>query len=297
MFDFRLKVFNTVAKRLNFTKAAEELFISQPAVTKHIHEIEGHYKIQLFERRGSKITLSEAGKILLTYTERIFDIYRDMEFEINSFTQHHDGILRVGASTTVAQYILPPILAAFHNKYKDIKISLTTGNTERIESDLDNGTIDLGIIEGKSKNTAFKYTHFIDDEIVLVASTSHPKAQKKSLTLEELTEIPLLLREPGSGTLEYIAYELKKAGMRLSDLSVEMQMNSPESIKAYLPNSKCMAFLSVHAILKELRYKDFSIIDVKELDIKRIFQIIHPHGGISGLAELFMKYAITYNFR
>lgn len=109
MFDFRLKVFYTVARRLNFTKAAEELYITQPAVSKHIQEIESYYKVRLFERNGSKIKLTRAGGVLLHYCNQLFALYGTLEFELNSLTETHKGHLRIGASTTIAQYLLPPI--------------------------------------------------------------------------------------------------------------------------------------------------------------------------------------------
>ncbi|HEY0298753.1 MAG TPA: LysR substrate-binding domain-containing protein, partial [Arachidicoccus sp.] len=252
MFDFRLKVFHCVAKRQNFTKAAEELFITQPAVTKHIHEIEQYYKTKLFDRNGTKIKLTPAGELMLQYADKIFDTYRELEYELSSLQHKHKGVLRVGASTTVAQYILPPVLAAFHNKFRDIKVSLTTANTQQIEQALEQKEIDLGIIEGKSKNRNFKYTEFIKDEIVLIGAINHPKARSSFIRINELLNLPLLLREPGSGTLEVIAYELKKVGIKISQLKVAMQMDSSESIKGYLLNSDCVAFLSIHSVVKEL---------------------------------------------
>ncbi len=126
MFDFRLKVFYTVARRLNFTKAAEELFITQPAVTKHIHEIETYYKTQLFHRNGTKIKLTPAGTALLEHAEQLFNIYRNIEFELAAINENVKGSIRIGASTTVAQYVLPKYLASFKQKFPDIKIELTT---------------------------------------------------------------------------------------------------------------------------------------------------------------------------
>jgi len=297
MFDFRLQVFHTVAKRLNFTKAAGELYITQPAVTKHIHEIENHFKVKLFERNGTKIKLTPAGEILLQHTDQLFTIYRNLEFEMNNLAQRHSGKLRIGASTTVAQYVLPPVLAAFHKKFKDIKITLTINNTEQIEQALQNKNIDLGIIEGQSKNTLFKYTEFIKDELVLVASTNHPLAKKQTIKPEELLKIPLLLREPGSGTLEVIAHALKPLGIKIAQLQNEMQLGSTESIKLYLLNSDCMAFLSIHSILKELQNKECCIIDVKGLTIERHFYFIQQHGQAEALPDLFMKFARHHNFR
>ncbi len=297
MFDFRLQVFNTVAKRLNFTKAAEELFITQPAVTKHIQEIENHFKVKLFERNGTKIKLTPAGETLLQYTDQLFTVYRNLEFELNTFTRQHTGKLRIGASTTVAQYVLPPVLAAFHKKFNNIKVTLTIDNTEQIEQALQNKNIDLGVIEGQSKNNLFKYTGFVKDELVLVANINHPLAKKDMIKPDELLKIPLLLREPGSGTLQVLSHALKPLGIKISQLQNEMQLGSTESMKGYLLNSNAMAFLSVHSILKELQNKECCIIDVKGLNIERHFYFIQQHGQAEALPDLFMKFARHYNFK
>ncbi len=297
MFDFRLKVFHTVASRLNFTKAAEELYITQPAVTKHIREIENHFKVKLFERNGTKIKLTPAGKTLLEFTGQLFTMYGNLEFEMNSFTQLHKGKLRIGASTTIAQYVLPQVLAGFHKKFPEIKVTLGINNTEHIEEELHHKIIDLGIIEGHSKNSLFKYTEFIKDELVLVAGINHPLAKKGTIKPEELLKIPLLLREPGSGTLDVLANALKPLKIKISQLKTEMQLGSTESMKLYLLNSDAMAFLSIHAVLKELQNKECTIIDVKGLGIERYFYFIQQHGQAEGLQNLFMKFARHYNFR
>jgi len=297
MFDFRLKVFHTVAKRLNFTKAADELCITQPAVSKHIQEIENHFQLKLFDRNGTKIKLTEAGEILLQYTNQIFILYGNLEFELNTLNERHNGKLRIGASTTIAQYVLPPLLADFHKKFADITVTLLINNTEQIEQALQNKDIDFGIIEGQSKNTSFKYTVFIKDEIVLVANMNHPSAKKEMIQIEELIKTPLLIREPGSGTLEVIAHALKPFNIKISQLNTEMQLGSTESIKSYLLHSNCMAFLSIHSILKELKNKEMTIIDVNGLTIERNFHFIQSHGEAEALPELFMKFARHYNFK
>jgi DNA-binding transcriptional LysR family regulator len=297
MFDFRLQVFHAVAKRLNFTRAAEELFITQPAVTKHIHEIESYFKVKLFERNGTKIKLTPAGHTLLQYTDELFTVYRNLEFEMNTLTHTHTGKLTLGASTTVAQYVLPPVLAAFHKKFQDIKVTLTINNTEQIEQALLDKEIDLGIIEGHSKKSAIKYTEFVKDEIVLVSTINNPLTKKQTIQAEELKKIPLLLREPGSGTLEVIAHALKPLGIKIAQMQNEMQLGSTESMKLYLLHSNCMAFLSIHSILNELKNKDFYIIDVEGLQIERYFYFIQQHGQAEALPELFMKFARHHNFR
>jgi LysR family transcriptional regulator, transcriptional activator of the cysJI operon len=291
IFDFRLQVFHTVARRLNFTKAAKELFISQPAVTKHIHELEQHFKVKLFERNGTHIRLAPAGKRLLEHTEALFALYRNLEADMNSLTAGHKGRLVLGGSMTAAPYIIPPILAEFHSRYPEVQVSLTSGNTQQIEQALEREEIDLGIVEGHSRNPAIRYTEFLKDEIVLVANPTHPLARKQSIRPEELTRIPLLLREPGSGSLEVLAHSLKGVGLKLSQLQKEMQLDSTEMIKSYLLHAPCMAFLSVHAITKELQNKECVIIDVKGLSIGRNFYFARLQGEARGLAEVFMRFA------
>lgn len=297
MFDFRLKVFDTVAKRLNFTRAARELHITQPAVTKHVQEVEHQLGTQLFDRNGTKISLTASGNVLLKYTEQLFGIYRDMEFEIAQLSQQYKGLLRIGASTTIAQYVLPPVLAEFHGKFKGIKIELTIHNTEMIEQLLEQKKIDIGLIEGSSKSSLFHYTPFLKDEIVLVAKAAHPLAQKNMLKAEDLKNIPLLLREPGSGTLETLSFALKSVGIKINELQVEMQLGNTESIKLYLLHSDAMALLSIHSVLQELRNNTLTIIDVKKLSIERDFQFIQLLGAHNSLTALFLNFAQRYNFK
>ena len=295
MFEFRLKVFYTVAKRLNFTKAAAELFITQPAVTKHINELEAYFKTTLFERSGNKkIVLTAAGQVLLDHAEKIFELYRELEFDMNLLTETHSGTLRIGASTTISQYIVPAILAGFHKKFKDVKIQLATGNTENIEQQLLNKDLDMGIVEGISRNPQLKYEEYLQDELVLVAAQNNTSIKKDTISPQELKNFPLVLREPGSGTLDVIAHALKAHEVKPADLQVEMQLGSTESIKSYLLHSNCLAFLSVHSILKELKTGECRIIDLEDLNIERPFYFIQPHGQPAQLAELFMRFAKTH---
>lgn len=127
MDDFRLRVFITAAKTLNFTKCAEQLYISQPAVSKHIGELESRYKVQLFERSGSRLALTEAGRVMLEHAERIADGYRRLQYEMDLFTDRLGGELKVGASTTIAQYVLPQVLARFTARFPEVKVSLASG--------------------------------------------------------------------------------------------------------------------------------------------------------------------------
>jgi DNA-binding transcriptional LysR family regulator len=292
--DFRLKVFFTVANRLSFTKAAKELFITQPAVSKHIQELEEQYKIKFFERNGSKISLTNAGEQLLKHTKNIFEVYREIDFDMSALINQQRGLLRLGASTTISQYIIPPLLARFHQKLQEIKVNLLNGNTEQIENALLNKEIEIGIVEGQSKNQSIKYIEFLKDELVLVCNNKNPLINKEQLSQEDLKSMRFVMREQGSGTLEVIEYALKPFEINLSQLTIEMQLGSTESIKSYLMNSDCVAFISIHAIEKELKNNELVILDIDNLVIERFFYIITLQGKVNALSELFIKNMASY---
>ena len=291
MLDFRLTVFYTVAKRLSFTKAAAELFVTQPAVTKHVQELENQFGTALFDRRGNQVSLTTAGSLLLRHAETIMATYRQLEFDMNALKGEPGGTLRLGASSTVAQYVIPPVLARYHEQSADVSISLLSGNTEQIEQALLNNDIDLGLVEGRTHHSDIRYTSFVKDELVLICRPDHPLAGRDEITLDELRTVPIVLRERGSGSLEVVEHALRKAGLRLTDLTVEMQLGSTESIKSYLSSSRCMAFISVFAVQNELRVGTLNVLDVRGLSIQRDFYSIQLQGVSEGLADTFMRFA------
>lgn len=295
MLDFRLHVFYTVAKRLNFTKASEELYISQPAVTKHIQELEKSLNSKLFDRNGPKINLTPSGLIVLWYAEQCFNLYRSMETEINLLQNKHQGELKIGASTSIAQYILPEILAHFNKRFPDIKTKLYINNTENTEKLLAEQKIDFGMIEGHSKNQLFSYDFYAKDEIVLVEKNYDKK--NKTINLQDLSKLKFVNREAGSGTLEHIYHQLKLAGVHPQDLFIEIELENTESIKSYVQHSDCVAFLSIHSILQELKNQSLRIIDVKNLEITRDFLFIKAKGDQNSLSHLFIDFTKSYNLK
>lgn len=276
MDDFRLRVFITAAKTLNFTKCAEQLYISQPAVSKHIGELESRYKVQLFERSGSRLALTEAGRVMLEHAERIADGYRRLQYEMDLFTDRLGGELKVGASTTIAQYVLPQVLARFTARFPEVKVSLVSGNSEQVEAALARHDTDLGLVESSARHPGFHYEPFIPDELVLIASTKGRYGRCDQVTLAELQTVPLVLRESGSGTLEVISKYLAAADVRLASLRVVMQLGSTESIKSFVRNSDAMAIVSVASIVDELRSGELRIIDIEGCTIRREFSFCCP---------------------
>lgn len=290
MSDFRLKVFCSVAKNLSFTKASQELFVSQPAITKHIRELESLYQVRLFDRLGSKISLTEAGGVLLEHCERILADYRKLEYDMHLLHQEYAGQLRLGASTTIAQYVLPPVLARFTEKYPKMDLTLMDSNSRNIERALQEHNIDLGMVEGVFRLPDLKYEPFLYDELVPVVCTSSPLAAYDELSVEQLAGIPMVLRERGSGTLDAIETALSEHGLKLSDMNVRLYLGGTESIKSFLKCSNTMGIVSLQAIEKELKEGIFKIVDVEGLQIKRHFCFVRVQGQEESASTHFIQF-------
>lgn len=292
--DFRLKVFYSVASNLSFTKASKELYISQPAISKHIHELEVQYKTPLFDRAGSRIALTRAGELLLSHTNALLAAYRQLDFEMNLLTDNICGELRLGASTTIAQYVLPPILSSFITKFPDIRASLLNGNSHDIENALREGKITLGLVEGNARQNSLHYTPFMKDELVVVTHTGSKLAHYDELTLEQLCSLPLILRENGSGTLAVLESALGERQIKLSQLNVLIQLGGTQSIKMFLENSDALAIVSVRAVTRELMTGLLKVIDVVDFSAERMFYFVQLQGQSGGLEESFMRYMESY---
>lgn len=291
MDDFRLKVFITAARTLSFTRTAEQLYISQPAVSKHIGELESRYKIQLFARRGSRLELTDAGRTMLEAAERLADDYRRLEYEMSLCAHQAEGELRLGASTTIAQYLLPPVLARFTARFPGVRVSVLSGNSFEIEQALGEHAVDLGLVESVSRRQGVHYTFFKADELVLVARPGGKYARTETVTADELCRIPLVLRESGSGTLEVIAAALAAKGIRLTQLDVVLRLGSTEGIKAFVRNSEAMAIVSVVSVVDELRSGALRIVDIEELAFVRDFSFVHAEAEPARLARQFIDFA------
>lgn len=295
MSDFRLKVFLSVAKNLSFTKASQELFVSQPAITKHIQELETCYQTRLFDRQGNKIELTPAGRLLQEHSERILEAYKRLEYEMHLLHNEYIGELKLGASTTIAQYVLPPLLAHFIAKFPQVNLSLLNGNSREVEAALREHRIDLGLVEGIFRLPNLKYTTFLEDELVAVVHTSSQLALAEEIQPEELIDLPLVLRERGSGTLDVFERALSEHGIKLSSLNVLMYLGSTESIKLFLEHTDCIGIVSIRSICKELVAGTFRVIEIKGMPMSRAFCFAQLQGQESGLAHLFMQFAMHYN--
>lgn len=290
MLDFRLRVFESVARNLSFTKAANELFITQPAITKHIKELEAEFEVKLFDRTGNKISLTPAGILLLSYAGHIITLHNEVKFEISQLKGNLAGILRIGASTTISQYVIPPILAKFHERYPELKLTLVNGNTDNIEQMLLANSIDIGIVEGKPANHDIRYSSFIDDELLVFTSVQN-KTVPEIVSNEEFRNLPLVLRERGSGTLEIIEKKLQLQKISPKQLNVLMYLGSTEAIKSFIKTGHGVGIVSKFAIGQDLSASIFRQIHTTDLKFQRQFYFITPQGPEpTGLPKLFLKF-------
>lgn len=291
MSDFRLKVFQSVARNLSFTKASQELFISQPAITKHIQELESTYQTRLFDRQGGKISLTESGQLLLEHCERILEEYRKLEYEMHLLHNQYTGELRLGASTTIAQYVLPPMLGTFISKFPQVELSLLNGNTREMEAALQEHRIDLALVEGVTRLPNLRYTPFLEDELVVVVRTGNRLPVDDEITPQQLARLPLVLRERGSGTLDVFERAMLQHNIKLSTLHVLMYLGSTESIKLFLEHTDCLGVVSIRSVSRELYAGRLRVVEVKGLEMKREFNFAQLQGQESGLSQVFMQFA------
>jgi DNA-binding transcriptional LysR family regulator len=253
MADRRLRVFHTVAKQLSFTKAAEQLFMTQPAVTFQIKQLEEHFNARLFERNHGKISLTPAGRLVLSYAEKILDLSEEMETRIGELTGAVSGPLLLGASTTIAEFMLPQILGEFKGRHPQVQAHLTVGNSETIENRVADNTLDLGLIESPSHLPALHTEPCCDDELVVICAANHRIAKLGSVTPQQLATEPYVSRESGSGTREFAAQYLGRFNVALEDLEVLMELGSPEAIKGVVATGIAVSIVSRATIAKELK--------------------------------------------
>ncbi len=291
----KLHIFKVVASHLSFTKAAEQLFISQPAISKSIRNLEEAYGITLFLRKRNSIELTNDGKSFLVYANKILEIHAEMENQFLHKYEKFPEVIPFGVSTTLANYIIPKVIAKFRTQFPKTNFKITSGNSEEIEGLILNQELDFGITEGKNTNPKLHFNKFVKDEIVLVTNAKNPAYKKNAMEIRELPEIPIIEREMGSGTKEILYGYLNKHKIR--KLNTVVTLNSTEAIKNYLLHSDNYAFVSMHAITEELIDNTLKIIDVNGLTIERWFYFVSRTGFQSNWIQLLEKYIWdNYNF-
>ena len=293
--NFRVVVFSAVAEQQSFRKAAEELYLTQPAVSLQIKALEEDLGVQLFDRTGAHITLTEAGRVLLQYSKQVSSLLIQAERDIAALSGEHAGQLALGASTTIAQYVLPRLLGEFKRDNPRVHPTLISGNTEHIVSALEKQKIALGFIEGPARSRDVKTEPFLEDELVLIVSTAHELAERTAISCTELATMPLLMRERGSGTRQVIEMAVARQGVKRGSLQIVMELDSTEAIKSAVEAGLGIGFVSRWAIAKDMRLNNsFKIVDVEGLRIKREFFVAFASGPEQpGLAAEFHRFLIA----
>ena len=304
MENFRLRVFRTVAEESSFRRAAERLNLSQPAVSQQIHALEEEVGATLFDRAKGRIRLTDSGVVLLRYARKGARLAEEARTALSNLRGETTGHLRIGASMTVTQYILPRMLGGFLEQHPRIEPAVTSGNTEQIVAALAQHKIDLGLIEGPVSSRDVFRQRFFEDRLVLIAGRRYAwpgmpapvkgASAKATVPVQALTEAPLLMRERGSGSRRVVELALRRAGLRFSDLRIAMNLDSIVAIISAVEAGLGVGFVSEWAIQKELKLGTVRVVPVEGLDIRRDMHLIRPFGPVpEGPAGAFERFVLS----
>ena len=286
--NFRLKVFRAAAEHLNFHKAAEQLFLTQPAVTLQIKALESDLGARLFDRKGGSVSLTRQGSILLTYANKLAAMVSEAEREVGCKDGKLSGELSLGASTTIAQYVLARLLGAFLAEHPHIDVTPHSANTRDIVQLLLGGKVSIGLIEGPARDRGVRTEPFMEDEMVLITPVDAPPDR---LSRSEFVKATLLVRESGSGSRQVVETALKKTGIALKAFKKVVILDSTEAIKSAVEVGLGIAFVSRWAISKELQLGTLKFVPVDSVSVTRHFSLVTRVGpepqGLAGALRTF----------
>ena len=290
MADRRLQVFHAVAKHLSFTKAADALFMTQPAVTFQVRQLEEHFGARLFDRTQGRIMLTSAGGVAFEYAERILALSAELESRLRDANGPLGGTLLIGASTTIAEFLLPQVLGEFKARHPAVVPRLFVANSEAVQERLAERGLDLGFIEGDSRLASLASEVCCQDELQVVCAPSHPLARLKAVAPRTLAEHAYISREPGSGTREVIDHYLDKAGIARDSLQVVMEASSPESLKGLVATGLGFTVMSLATVAKEARLGELVTIPLSPRLIRNL-SVAYPRERIhSRLVNAFIAF-------
>jgi DNA-binding transcriptional LysR family regulator len=252
MADRRLQVFSTVARLLSFTKAADVLHMTQPAVTFQIRQLEEYFNTRLFDRTHNRITLTVAGELVKSHADLIIAQYGEMDNEVRKLTGDVLGPLVIGASTTIGQYVIPRVLGDYQAKFPEVTMRLYVTNTLGVIHMVENNEIDIGIVEGPINNKNLVTEICWQDELLLVTPPDHALAGPEPVRPDQIMQYPFISREEGSGTRQVISEYLTENKLSFSDMILAMEFGSSESIKSAVAAGLGISILSIATLDKEL---------------------------------------------
>jgi DNA-binding transcriptional LysR family regulator len=295
--NFRLTVFRAVARHSSFSKAAEELLLTQPAVTQQVKALEEQFGHPLFHRGAGRIALSPGGRALLPFAEQIKELSDLAASAVTNAYGQETGTLRIGASQTIAQYLLPSYIATFLAMNPQVRITAQSGNTDQILAALVSGDVQVALLEGPEQRTDIHIEPFMEDHMVLVVPSSHEWAGQK-ITLEELRTQPLLVREFGSGSRRIVEQALADAGVKTKDLNIRMEMDSTEGLLNGVEAGLGVTFVSRWAARNQLALGTLKLARIDSLKLSRSFSLAHhagpePSGNVGAFKRFLLGYAAT----
>ncbi|WP_053954846.1 LysR family transcriptional regulator [Inediibacterium massiliense] len=279
--------FYTLAKLKSYTKTAQKLNITQPAVTQHIKYLEDLYGVTLIQRNGRQIFLTEEGKLLYEHIDQILTMERKFIRTLNN----QSSIIkryRLGATKTIGSYIIPDLLGKYKISFPNHEVILEVSNTEHILNRLDEGKFDLTLVEGNFKKEKYDSILFKEDELVPVFSSDHPLCKKREIKIEDLLKENLIIREKGSGTRAIIENDLKEKGY---DYNIFMEIGDITAIKSLVKWNLGYTFLSREAIKEEVKEGSLKVIEMKEFMMKRAFYFIWRKNEKNSFIEDFIQFA------
>jgi DNA-binding transcriptional LysR family regulator len=286
----QLKVFESVARHLNYTRAAEELHLTQPAVSMQVKQLEESLRVVLLEQLGKRIHLTEAGSEVLAYARTITQQLDELEAVLNRMKGLSGGRLRISVATT-ANYFIPTLLGSFSRRYPDVTVSLDVTNRETLLRQLAENTVDLVIMGQPPAEADVEAEPFMDNPLVIVAPPDHPLAGKKKIPLKRLQEETFLVRESGSGTRIAMERFFSERGMKLK---TGMEVGSNEAIKQSVQAGLGLGLLSRATIEQELTLKRLVVLDIEDFPIMRHWYVVHRKGKrLSSAAEAFKHFLLS----
>ena len=267
-----LQVFVSVAKHLNYTRAGEEVHLSQPSVSVRIKQLENELGVKLFEQLGKKVALTEAGQLLVPYANRVISAVEDARHAIEELQGLDRGSLRIGASTTPGMYIIPRTIARFNQLHPQIDVHLGIRDTRDIEDGVIRNEFDFGFVGGHLAGDEVDVLPWLTDELVLIVPPSHRLANKKIMKRDDLMKERFIGRESGSATRATVADRLTEWEIQLDTV---MEMENPESLKKAVQSGLGVAFISRFAVETELKAKALAVVRIPKLEISRELKIVY----------------------
>ena len=292
--DFRdLQIFLSVARHLNFTRAGEEVHLSQPSVSVRMRELERDLGSKLYEQLGKKIVLTETGEVLVPYATKVIAAMDDARQAIEELQGLERGSLRIGASTTPGMYLIPKTIAHFKQRHPKIEIHLRIKDTRQIEEDVISNEFDFGFVGGHLAGDAVEVLPWFTDQLVLIVPPGHRLTRKRSVRADDLQKEKFILREPGSATRAAIAGQLQKSELQVEQV---VELENPESVKRAVQNGLGIAFISRSAVETELKAKTLVAVRVRGLEINRELKVVYRKDKhLSRAALTFIKMARRYH--